>query len=301
MRTTFPGVYAVPLLMSENPEQTASAEAAPEAPADQPERRESAGSGFDVRLPIYDGPIDLLLDLVRKHKLDILDLPIAQITEQYLDYLRRAEELNIDLGGEFVFMASTLIHIKSKMLLPKDPKIPGEEQDEEDPRAELVQQLLEREKFRGAAEMLKEKRVVEENVWSNPPVDAFEDDDEPGLAVGVFDLVKTFEAVLERFKNRPTYEIEEEQVSVASRIEFLRNMLLSEDRPVALTEVFERQTSVQGLIATFLAVLEMVRMQAVLLRQSEAFGSIMLRRHKMFDAVFADGSPWTAADAEYSA
>ena len=292
--------------MNETPEQTAPADA-PEAngaqTAEQPSEQ-SAGqpenrSGFDVRLPIYDGPIDLLLDLVRKHKLDIFDLPIAKITEQYLDYLRRAEELNIDLGGEFVFMASTLIHIKSKMLLPKAPKIPGEE-EEEDPRAELVQQLLEREKFRGAAEMLKEKRVVEENVWSNPPVDAFEDDDEPGLAVGVFDLVKTFEAVLERFKTRPTYEVQEEQVSVAGRIEFLRNVLLSEDRPIALTEVFERQTSVQGLIATFLAVLEMVRMQAVLLRQSEAFGSIVLRKHKMFDAVFADGSPWAAADAEYS-
>ena len=124
---------------------------------------------------------------------------------------------------------------------------------------------------------------------------------EPGLTVGVFDLVKTFEAVLERFKNRPTYEIEEEQVSVASRIQFLRNVLLSEDRPISLTEVFERQSSVQGLIATFLALLEMVRMQAILLRQGEAFGSIVLRKHKMFDTVFSDDGPWTAADAEYSA
>ena len=283
--------------MSENSEQTAAAE---ESRAPEQESGEGAGpsTGFDIRLEIYDGPIDLLLDLVRKHKLDIFDLPIAKITEQYLDYLRRAEELNIDLGGEFVFMASTLIHIKSKMLLPKDPTIPEEEQ--EDPREELVLQLLEREKFRGAAEMLKEKRVVEESVWSNPPVEAFEDDDEPGLTVGVFDLVKTFEAVLERFKNRPTYEIEEEQVSVASRIQFLRNVLLSEDRPISLTEVFERQSSVQGLIATFLALLEMVRMQAILLRQSEAFGSIVLRKHKMFDTVFSDDGPWTAADAEYS-
>lgn len=254
---------------------------------------------FDIKLPVYDGPIDLLLDLVRKHKLDIFDLPIARVTEQYLAYLKRADDLNIDLGGEFVFMASTLIHIKSKMLLPKDPTIPEEEQV--DPREELVQQLLDREKFRGAAEMLQEKRHVEENVWSNPPVDAYEDGEDPGLAVGVFDLVKTFEAVLERFKNRPTYDIEEEEVSVGNRIQYLRNVLMSEDRPVSLTEIFERQPSVSALVATFLAVLELVRMQAVLLRQGEIFGSIVLRKHQMFDSVFAEDGPWVTADSEYSA
>ncbi len=301
--------------MDETSRETPAAQAAPqdeqlrtgagapgaEPTADQdpmPEARREPGP-LDVELAMYAGPLDLLLDLVRKHKLNVLDLPIAQITEQYLAYLKQAEDLNIDLGGDFVFMASTLILIKSKMLLPKDPTVPDEEQ--EDPREELVRQLIDHERFIQAAQMLKQKREVEENVWSNPSLEAFEDEDmEPGLAVSVFDLVKTFEDVLERFKNRPAYEIEEEEVSVASRIEFLRNMLVSVDRPVELLEVFERQQSVSALVSTFLAVLEMVRMQAVLLRQPEAFGSIVLRKHKMFDVVFSEGGPVTAPDAEYS-
>jgi segregation and condensation protein A len=270
----------------------------PEADVSEPVEAREPGP-LDVQLPIYAGPLDLLLDLVRKHKLNVLDLPIAQITEQYLAYLKQAEDLNIDLGGEFVFMASTLILIKSKMLLPKDPTVPEEEQ--EDPREELVQQLIDHEKFIQAAQMLKQKREVEENVWSNPQIDSFDDEsNEPGLAVSVFDLVKTFEDVLERFKNRPTYDIEGEEVSVASRIEFLRNMLVSVDRPVELLEVFERQPNARALVATFLAVLEMVRMQAILLRQSELFGAIVLRKHKMFDVVFSEGGPLTEPDAEYT-
>ena len=267
-------------------------------PAATPEESGRDPSPLDVKLPQYDGPLDLLLDLIRKHKGNIYDIPIAQITEQYLDYIRRAEELNIELGGDFVFMASTLILIKSKMLLPKDPTVPEAEQ--EDPRDELVQQLLDREKFLSAAEMLREKRLVEESVWSNPPPQTYDDgDDGPGLTVGIFDLVKTFETVVERFKNRPTYEVTEEEVSVASRIEFMKNLLLSQERAVSLQEVFERQPSVRSLVATFLAVLEMVKMQAIVLRQTELFGSILVRKHKMFDTVFSDQGPITGPDAEY--
>ena len=266
--------------------------------ADLPAEEDREASPFDVKLPQYDGPLDLLLDLIRKHKINIYDIPIAQITEKYLEYVRRADELNIELGGEFVFMASTLILIKSKLLLPKDPTVPEEEQ--EDPREELVQQLLDREKFLQAAEMLREKRLVEESVWSNPPEQTFDDDDEgPGLTVGVFDLVKTFEAVVERFKNRPSYEVTDEEVSVASRIEFMKNLLLSQERAVTLQEVFERQPGMRALVATFLAVLEMVKMQAIVLRQTELFGSIVLRKHKMFDTVFNEEGPITGPDAEY--
>lgn len=271
-------------------------EAPAEAPTEQARERESGP--LDVNLPIYNGPLDLLLDLVRKHKLDVFDLPIAKITEQYLAYLKTAEQLSIDLGGDFVFMASTLIHIKSKMLLPKDPTVAEEEQ--EDPRDELVRQLLDHEKFVQAAQMLRQKREVEENVWSNPPVEDFADDDEQGLAVNVFDLVSTFEKVLERFKSRPTYNVEEEEVSVASRIEFLKNVLVSVDEPVKLEDVFEKQSGIRALVATFLAVLEMVRMQAILLTQDELFGSIVVSKHKMFDTVFSGDSPISAADAEYS-
>ena len=266
--------------------------------ADSPADEERAPSPFDVKLPHFDGPLDLLLDLIRKHKINIYDIPIAQITEKYLDYIKRAGELNIELGGDFVFMASTLILIKSKLLLPKDPTVAEEEQ--EDPREELVQQLLDREKFLQAAEMLREKRLVEESVWSNPPAQTIDDDDDgPGLTVGVYELVKTFETVVERFKNRPTYEVEGEDVSVASRIEFMKNLLLSQERAVTLQEVFERQPGVRALVATFLAVLEMVKMQAIVLRQAELFGSIVVRKHKMFDTVFNEDGPITGPDAEY--
>lgn len=252
---------------------------------------------FRVQLELYEGPLDLLLDLIRKHKIDIFDIPIAQITDQYLAYLRQADELNINLGGEFLYMAATLIQVKSKMLLPRDPTIPEEEQ--EDPREELVQRLLEYETFKQASQMLKQKRLVEENVWSNPPFQAFIDEDEdPGLAVSVFDLVKTFQDVLERAKNRPNYDVPAGDVTVESRIEYLKNLLLSEDDPVPLREVFERQPSRRALIATFLAVLEMVRMQAILLRQTRLFGEIVIRKHKMFDVVFNRDEPLLPAGGE---
>ncbi|MGH7970183.1 MAG: segregation and condensation protein A, partial [Limisphaerales bacterium] len=124
-----------------------------------------------VKLEAYEGPLDLLLDLIRKQKINIYDIPIANITKQYLDYLRMMKELNIDVAGEFVLMAATLIYIKSRMLLPPDPTAP--EEDEEDPRTELVQRLLEHEQFRNAAEMLRSKQTVEEATWSRPGIDEF--------------------------------------------------------------------------------------------------------------------------------
>lgn len=255
-------------------------------------------SVFRVHLENYEGPVGLLLDLIRRHKIDIYDIPIAQITDQYLDFLRRADELNINLGGEFVFMAATLIQIKSKMLLPRDPTIP--EHQLEDPREELVQKLVEHETFKQASQMLREKRLVEESTWSNPPLQAFvEEDEDPGLAVSVFDLVKTFQDVLERAKNRPSYEVPGGDVSVESRIAYLKNLLLSEDEPVLLREVFERQPSRRALVATFLAVLEMVRMQAILLRQNKLFDEIVIRKHKMFDLVFSSDQPLLAAEGDY--
>jgi segregation and condensation protein A len=255
-------------------------------------------SPLDVNIEQFAGPLDLLLHLIRSQKINIYDIPIARITSQYLEFIRRAEELNIDLGGEFVFMAATLIHIKSRMLLPADPTLP--EGEEEDPRQELVLQLIEHEKFNQAAHMLREKRVIEENVWSHPQLANFvEDEDDPGLAVSIFDLVKTFEQVLDRAKNRPTYEITAEDVSVASRIEYLKNMLLTQDGPLILREVFERQPSRVALIATFLAVLELVRMHAIVLRQRELFEDIVIRKHKMFDTVFSRETDWYAAAEEY--
>src|ERR1700678_4448335 len=173
-----------------------------------------SSSPLNFHLDQYDGPLDLLLDLIRKQQIDIRDIPIATITSQYLAYLDKAREMDLDIGAEFVFMAATLIHIKSRLLLPTDPALRKEGEGEEDPREELVQRLLEHQRFKDAAEMLQQKRIIEENVWSNPQMKQFvSEDDQPGLAVSLFDLIKAFGEVLERAKNRPVFEEGDEAFS----------------------------------------------------------------------------------------
>jgi len=258
-------------------------------------------SPLNVHLERYDGPLDLLLDLIRKQQIDIKDIPIATITAQYLDYMEKARELDIDLGAEFVYMAATLIHIKSRMLLPRDPEL-AKDNPEEDPRQELVERLLEHEKFKNAAEMLQQKRMIEENVWSNPQIAQFvKDDDDPGLAITLFDLVKAFGELVERAKNRPIYEVTEEEVSVAQMVQRLRTMFVEagEDQPVYIMRVFEQQRTRKAMIALFLAVLEMVKLQAVVVAQSDLFGEIVLRRHQLFDTVFSGDEPVLAIEREY--
>src|SRR6516164_2761057 len=141
--------------------------------------------------------------------------------------MEKAREMDIDLGAEFVYMAATLIHIKSKMLLPRDPALEGDGENAEDPRLELVERLIEHERFKNAAEMLQQKRLIEENVWSNPQMKAFAaTDEDPGLNVSLFDLVKAFGEILERAKNRPTYEVEQGDVTVADMIRDLRDRFI---------------------------------------------------------------------------
>src|SRR6266850_1169217 len=183
---------------------------------------------------IYDGPLDLLLDLIRKQDIDIYDIPIAKITGQFLAYVERIKQFDVDVAAEFIYMASLLIHIKSKMLLPRDPDAPAEEQG--DPREELVQRLLEHEKFKNAAQMLLQKQQIEEAVWSNPALKEFKDAEgtEPELAADVVDLVRTFQQILERAKSRPVLNVDEETVTVGQMIEFFRRRLLMEDRPIRL-------------------------------------------------------------------
>src|SRR5271157_3917429 len=170
-----------------------------------------------VKLGNYEGPLDLLLDLIRKQQINIYDIPIARITQQYLEYLHLLKELNIDVASEFIFMAATLIYIKSRMLLPPDPTAPPEEQ--EDPRMELVQKLLEHEQFKNAAEMLNSKRLLEDAMWSQPGIGEFaEAEDEPGFAVSIFDLISVFRHILDRAKKKPLIMIRREEVSVAKMV-----------------------------------------------------------------------------------
>ena len=257
-------------------------------------------SPLNIHLAQYEGPLDLLLDLIRKQQIDIKDIPIAAITAQYLAYLDEARDMDIDIGAEFVYMAATLIHIKSRMLLPRDPALAKEDDASDDPRRELVERLLEHERFKNAAEMLQQKRLIEENVWSNPQIKAFAaEDEDPGLNVSLYDLVKAFGEILERAKNRPTYEVEQSDVTVADMIRYLKDQFeeTGPEKPVFILRVFERQRTRRAMIAMFLAVLEMIRMQAVVVRQKDLFGEIALERHANFDAVFASGSPAAAIEA----
>ena len=278
--------------------------AASEDQALQPRLVEEAPSQdtFVVNLEQYEGPLDALLELIKAQRIDILDIPVASLTEQYLESLRRAESLNVELNAEFVLMAATLVHIKSKMLLPTTPKV--DEDTPEDPREDLVKLLLEREKFVQAAQMLGEKRVIEENVWTTVAADVLADDDgETELQVSLFDLVQTFGEVLERLENQPVVEMPEESVSVASRIRFLKNLLQSDDQPVRLRDVLLRQRAPRAVIATFLALLEMVKAQAIEIRQNKLFGEVVIRKHANFDQAFRSGELLPASDSEleYSA
>src|SRR5215813_155047 len=239
---------------------------------------------------VYDGPLDLLLDLIRKQDIDIYDIPIAKITAQYLRYVENMKHLDVEVAAEFIYMASVLIHIKSKMLLPRDPDAPAEAQ--EDPRDELVQRLLEHEKFRNAAQMLLQKQQIEEAVLSNPALDEFKDDEgtEPVLAADVVDLARVFQQILDRAKRRPILEVTEDAVTVGQMIDYVRRRLLLEDRPVRLKQMLQHMQSRNALVCTFLALLELVRLQAILLRQDRVFSDILIKKHAMFDTVFSEGA-----------
>ena len=239
---------------------------------------------LSFHLAQYDGPLDLLLDLIRKQQINVYDIPIAQITAQYLEYMQQAAELDIELSSEFVFMAATLIHIKSRLLLPRDPEL-DRLSPEEDPRQELVERLIQHQQFKNAAEMLQQKRLIEEAVWSHPQIQAFLSDGESReLAVTIFDLVKTFQGVLERTKNRPVYELGKENVSVPEMIDFLRRQLEDERRAevLSVTRLFDRQRSRRAMICLFLAILELVKRRSIELVQERLFGEIAIRRGDRF-------------------
>ena len=238
---------------------------------------------------VYDGPLDLLLDLIRKQDIDIYDIPIARITAQFLAYVNQLKSTDVDVAGEFIYTASLLIHIKSKMLLPRAPS--GPDDAAEDPRRELVERLLEHERFKNAAQMLQQKQMLEAASWTNPGMHEFKDDvaAEPEIAADTVDLVRIFRDILERARNRPIINVEEDSVTVGQMIQFLARRLTMEDKPVALRRLLSHTRSERALIAMFLALLELVRMQAILLRQDLAFSEIFIKKHTGFDEVMNEG------------
>ena len=242
---------------------------------------------YKVQIPLYEGPLDLLLDLIKKQEMSIHDIQISKITSQYLDYLHQLEELNVDVSAEFIYMAATLIYIKSKMLLPPDPLASPEDLNA-DPRAELVQRLVEHEKFKNAAQLLYQKQQIEEHVWSKPDKSLYQDEGTEGdLVVSLVDLVKVFQQVLERRKEVSRIELQHEQFTVAQMIAQLRGQILASDsNAVSLIQFFEACPSRHAMIVAFLAVLEMVKLQAIAMVQEKMFGEIFLRKSKAFDVIF---------------
>jgi segregation and condensation protein A len=236
---------------------------------------------------VYDGPLDLLLDLIRKQDIDIYDIPIAKITAQFLSYVERLKQTDVDAAGDFIYTAALLIHIKSRMLLPRSPAEP--EGESEDPRRELVERLLEHERFKNAAQMLRQKQQIEEATWSRPVLREFQaEGTEPEIAADTVDLVRVFREVLERIKQRPVLNVDDESVTVGQMIDYLRRRLTMEDAPIPLSQMLRNARSERAVICMFLALLELVRLQAILLRQERNFGDILVKKHTGFDQVMND-------------
>ena len=229
---------------------------------------------YNVKLEMFEGPLDLLLFLIKKDEIDIYDIPIARITHEYLEYIKLLESLNIELAGDFLVMAATLIYIKSKLLLPPDPKTAGEEDLNEDPRAELIGQLLEYQKFKAAANMLYEKAEVEAAVYTRGPLDT--DKNNPEVTATVVDLLRIFKEILDRAKTIKEMEIQREEMSMSEKLRQIR-ALLAEHKEINVRTVFELAHSKRELILTFLAFLELVKGAQITLVQSEVFGDIIAR------------------------
>lgn len=226
-----------------------------------------------ISLPLYEGPLDLLLDMIRKQKIDIYDIPIARITEQYLEYLHLMKELNVDVAAEFILMAAQLIYIKSRTLLPPDPD--ALEGEAEDPRTELVRRLLEHEKFKNAAQMLYQREMVEKAAWNNAGELALEDGElEPQVTVSLYDLLLAFRDVIKRAESRPLMEVAREEFSVEQMMGYLFDRIVSARGTVTLTDILPEIQSRRGLIVAFLALLELTRLKAIFLKQERPLGEI---------------------------
>jgi segregation and condensation protein A len=261
---------------------------------DQPSDFESAVDAFPVKLSNFEGPLDLLLHLIKRNEVNVHDIPIALITRQYLDAIQLLQEMNLDIAGEFLVMAATLIHIKSKMLLPRPETAAGVEGEEEDPRDALVRRLLEHQKFKAAAELLHEREQLRSAQWLRPDArvaDIAGDDFEPELEVDLFSLLSAFQAVVDRAKLRPKAYLPAEQMPIELRIEQLLERL-SETEAIGFEELFADVDDRGGLIVTFLALLEMIRLKLVRVFQAGSFGAIRIyKRERPADAPHPIGDP----------
>lgn len=258
-------------------------------PSDDPEGGPLLPAGLEsalpedaprIQLPAFEGPLDLLLYLIRKNRIEIHDIPIAPITRQYMEYLEVMRELNLDLAGEFMVMAATLIHIKSKMLVPLNPtEAEGMEEDAEDPREELVRRLLEFQRYKEAAGVLHQQAQIRAATWTRPDsvVPAFDDAGEEMLEAGLYDLIGAFKEVLERRKSLLAHVVAGQGKSVEERMDELL-ALIREGESLEFLELFATQDTKADMIATFLALLELIRLKLVKVYQRGLFGPIRVFR-----------------------
>jgi len=246
---------------------------------------ESSADAIPVRLEQFEGPLDLLLHLIKTNEVNIYDIPIALITSQYIEYIDLMQEMNLDVAGEFLVMAATLIHIKSRMLLPRpDPK---QEDPEEDPREALMRRLLEHQKFKAAAELLHERETLRSAQWTRadgPITEIAGEPPEPEIEVDLFSLISAFRAVVERAKARPKLYLPSEQIPIEDRIEQLMSRL-SETEACGFEDLFDDVQTKAGLVVTFLAVLEMIRLKLIRVFQTGVVGPIRIyKRARPADA-----------------
>jgi segregation and condensation protein A len=248
---------------------------------------ESQLEAIHIKVEAFEGPLDLLVHLIKKNQMNVHDIQISIITRQYLEYLDLMQELNLDVASEFLVMAATLIHIKSKMLLPRPETAAGDSADEEDPRDALVRRLLEHQKFKAAAELLHEKETLRSAQWARPDsrVEAIAGEDyEPEIEVDLFSLLSAFKQVLERARERPPVVLPGEQIPIETRIEQLLERL-SETEACGFTDLFASDATRPDMIVTFLALLEMIRLKLVRVFQSGAIGPIRVyKRARPADA-----------------
>ena len=254
---------------------------------DSPDNPETAekDDGFEsqledirIRLASFDGPLDLLVHLIKKHQVNVYDIPIALITQQYLEYLSLMQELNLDLASEFLVMAATLIHIKSRTLLPRHDPAQDDVGEDEDPRDALVRRLLEHQKFKAAAGLLHDRETLRSAQWTRPDsrVEALVGEDyEPELEVDLFSLLSAFRLVLQRARERPPIPLPPEQMSIEARIDQLLDRL-SVTEACGFGDLFEDAASRADMIVTFLALLEMIRLKLIRVFQAGQLGAIRI-------------------------
>ena len=236
---------------------------------------------YKVKLDIFEGPLDLLLYLIKKDELDVLDVNIERITKQYIAYLDTFKMLNIDLAGEFIVMAANLMYLKSRTLIPKPVQPPEEEGEEDDPRWELIRQLIEYKKFKDAAGFLSRRQLMMEHVYpATPEVPDLKKEDVGGFPeLGIFDLIRAFQKILNRFKKEDLKEIADDRYTVADKIEYLLNHVLPGES-IPFLSLFVSATSRDEVIVTFVAMLELMKLRQFRVTQDYLLGEITLFRNE---------------------